>query len=240
MFIQSVASETEPWVAPHFKTLLNYKNITEAPFIGAFLVEMKKKTTLKELFSILIPFIMALLSLAVWKQNIGENIQNNIWIINETNAVLLVLLFTTFSFLTPLLIWKRINYFNFLFCFFVVYQNSWFGYYLSKKLFILLYDKAVNDNHVIYVWIMILIVGLISLTFYLTINFFIKKIRPFHIFTFVAVFISVVPASLITVEWFPDHGGLKTFVNSIKLGYPLFWINILLGGTTYALTRKII
>ena len=207
---------------------------------GAFLVDMGKKINTKDIFSLIIPVILGVFSVVVWKYCINLNNPYNLWISNDVYPVYLIITFTTASFLNAFIVLGRINIYIYLLCFSIIYPSSWFGYYLCKKLFILLYDKAAYDNHVLYVWILIVIVGLISLIHYLTINFFIKKMRPFHVFTFVAVFISVIPASLITVDWFPDHGGLKTFINSIKLGYPMLWINILLGWTTYALTKKII
>jgi hypothetical protein len=56
----------------------------------------------------------------------------------------------------------------------------------------------------------------------------------------VAVFITVVPASLATVEWIPGFGNGITFVDAVKMGYPMFWINVLLGWTAFAMVKKAI
>jgi hypothetical protein len=201
---------------------------------------MIKDISLKDIYSIAIPVVFGVLSLITWRYYPNLGTTNNSWIERNSFTVFVIVLFTSCSLLNSFLIWKRCSFVVYLLCISLAYSTSIIGFFISKKLFILLYDKAVYESHVLYVWMLIIVVGLVSLSFYLIINYFIKSLRPFHIFTFIAVFISVVPASLITVDWFPDHGGMKTFINSVKLGYPMFWINLLLGWTTYALTKRMI
>jgi hypothetical protein len=58
--------------------------------------------------------------------------------------------------------------------------------------------------------------------------------------TIVAVFISIIPASLISIEWIKGFATSVSFVESVKMGYPLFWLNVMLGWVSYAMVKKII
>jgi hypothetical protein len=58
--------------------------------------------------------------------------------------------------------------------------------------------------------------------------------------TIVAVFISIVPASLISIEWVKGFASTESFVDAVKMGYPVFWLNTLLGWVSYAMAKRII
>ena len=97
-----------------------------------------------------------------------------------------------------------------------------------------------EDKHVWHVWILIIIVTVVAAAFFYLKEWYLYKSGRFHIMTLVAVFISVVPASLITIEWFQGYGNAVTFVDAVKMGYPMLWVNIFLGWTAYAIVNKVI
>jgi hypothetical protein len=53
-------------------------------------------------------------------------------------------------------------------------------------------------------------------------------------------FVSVIPASIISVEWLVNFGNASSFVDAVKMGYPFLWINIFLGHIAYLMVKKII
>jgi hypothetical protein len=94
--------------------------------------------------------------------------------------------------------------------------------------------------HLLYVWTLIVSIVLFSGIFYLFKILVIERTNFFHMFTFMAVFISLVPTTYAMGDlfylWLPQKG----FLGLIKFGFPAFWINILIGWTNFAIVKKLI
>ena len=97
-----------------------------------------------------------------------------------------------------------------------------------------------DETHVIYVWYLIFVVSIVAVFFYYVKQFLLFKSEIFHIMTIIAVFISIIPASLISIEWVKGFAVIESFVEAVKMGYPIFWLNVLMGFVSYAMVRKII
>jgi hypothetical protein len=144
------------------------------------------------------------------------------------------------SYLLPILMWSKAKWSIILACTASMYAAAFGGYWAGKFLFMALYSRAASEKHVWHVWAMILLVTVVAAIFFFLKQRFLFKSGRFHILTLVAVFITVVPASLATVEWIPGFGNGITFVDAVKMGYPMFWINVLLGWTAFAMVKKAI
>lgn len=156
------------------------------------------------------------------------------------NTVYLICFFVVLSYLSPVLIFVKVKFKNFIITFTILYISSILAYYIAKKLFIELYHKMPEDKHVIYVWLLIVLVTVVAFVFFYIKQMLLYKSDRFHVMTLVAVFISVVPASLITLEWIKGFVSTESFIDAVKMGYPIFWLNIFLGLVSYSMVRRLI
>ena len=198
-----------------------------------------KKT---DVWSVLIPLLFGVLSMIVWLIDIFNNVGWNslIWLNHHLLSVYIITALTVGSFLFPILLKTNAKLHTIVFIVFALYIIALCGFFICKYLFIELYAEMPEDKHVWHVWILIIIVTVVAAAFFYLKEWYLYKSGRFHIMTLVAVFISVVPASLITIEWFQGYGNAVTFVDEVKMGYPMLWVNIFLGWTAYAIVNKVI
>jgi hypothetical protein len=189
-----------------------------------------------------LPILFGFFSMLIWLIEIRSFIgwDGISWINTDLKAVYIVTLFAVLSYLFPILITckpkRRIVFISIL----LLYFFSLFGFFVSKWIFGQLYTKIGDETHVIYVWYLIVTVTLVAAVFYFVKQLLFFKSEFFHIMTIVAVFISIIPASLISIEWVKGFATSVSFVESVKMGYPLFWLNVMLGWVSYAMVKKII
>lgn len=195
-----------------------------------------------DFFSLMLPVILGILSVTIWILEIRYFIgwDGIEWILFDMKSVYLVALFSVLSFVLPPVIIGYSNSKRALIAALILYVFSIFAFFLSKQIFRQLYLKIGEKDHVIYVWLLIFLVTITAAIFYLTKDIFLFKSEKFHIMTIVAVFISIVPASMITIEWFRGFAVTESFVEAVKMGYPIFWLNILLGWVSYVMAKRFI
>jgi hypothetical protein len=200
------------------------------------------KFKFKDFFAILVPIILGISSLGMWLTDIRVYIgwEGIEWIKRELKSVYIITLFIVLSYVLPIVIISKPKWSNSLICIVLLYVFSLISYFVSKWIFKQLYTKMGDETHVVYVWYLILVVTIVAGIFYYLKQFLLFKSEIFHVMTIIAVFISIVPASLITIEWVKGFSVIESFVEAVKMGYPIFWLNVLLGLVSYSMARKII
>jgi len=195
-----------------------------------------------DFFALLVPILLGIASLAMWLTEIRVYIgwEGIEWIRRDLKSVYITILFSVFSYVIPAVIFVRPKWLNTLLCIFTLYFFSLLSYFVSKWIFKQLYIKIGEESHVFYVWLLIVTVTIVAIIYYYVKQFLLFRSERFHVMTIVAVFISIVPASLITIEWFKGYAVIESFVDAVKMGYPLFWLNVLMGWVSYAMVKKII
>jgi hypothetical protein len=195
-----------------------------------------------DFFALLVPILLGIASLAMWLTEIRVYIgwEGIEWIRRDLKSVYIITLFIVLSYVLPVVIISKPKWFNSLISIVLLYVFSLISYFVSKWIFKQLYTKMGDETHVVYVWYLILVVTIVAGIFYYLKQFLLFKSEIFHVMTIIAVFISIVPASLITIEWVKGFSVIESFVEAVKMGYPIFWLNVLMGLVSYSMARKII
>jgi hypothetical protein len=193
-------------------------------------------------FVLSIPVLLGTVSMILWLTEIIYRVGwNGIeWIVTDLKSVYLLTLLAVLSYVLPMIFLSKVKVRNTIISLTLLYLFSLLGYFATKWIFRQLFDKIGDDTHVLYVWLLIFDVTVIAAIFYYTKQYFLLKSERFHLMTIVAVFISIVPASLISIEWVKGFASTESFVDAVKMGYPVFWLNILLGWVSYAMAKRII
>lgn len=192
--------------------------------------------------ALLIPVLLGLLAWGIWLYEIVHVVgwMSLDWLTLPLYSVYIVTGITVASYLAPILLWSKAKWYVMLACIVGMYLAAYGGYYLGRMMFTQLYAGVTDSKHVLDVWALFFIVLMVSAVFFFLKQYFLFKSGQFHVLTLMAVFISVIPASLATIEWFPGFGNSVGFVDAVKMGYPMFWVNLMLGWTAYAMVRKLI
>jgi hypothetical protein len=195
-----------------------------------------------DIFALSIPVLLGTVSVLLWLSEIIHLIGwfGIEWIVVDLKSVYIITLFAVLSYVLPILIFIKVKTGKVFLSIVLLYIFSLLGYFATKEIFRQLFDKIGYDTHVLYVWLLIFDVTLIAAIFYYTKQYFLFKSERFHLMTIVAVFISIIPASLISIEWLRGFASTESFVDSVKMGYPVFWLNVLLGWVSYAMVKRII
>ncbi len=203
---------------------------------------MSIKETIKETAALFIPLLLAGAALLLWLNEIfiKTGWKSTKWIDYPFLSVYIISFLTVFAYLLPIIIFKKVKIINLSLSFLTIYIASIWGYFSSKSIFVKIYDKIEEDTHLVYIWSLFLIVCIVSSVYFYSKQFLLYKSDRFHVMTLVIVFISVIPASLITVEWIPGYGNNITFIDSVKMGYPIFWLIVMLGFTSFLMVKKLI
>jgi len=195
-----------------------------------------------DVFVLSIPVLFGAFSVLLWLSEIIHIVGwlGIEWIIKDLKSVYIITLLAVLSYVLPILILSKVKSRNIVKSVVLLYLFSLLGYFATKEIFRQLFDKIGYDTHVLYVWLLILDVTLIAAIFYYVKQYFLLKSERFHLMTIVAVFISIIPASLITIEWIKGFAPTESFLDAVKMGYPVFWLNVLLGWVSYAMVKRII
>ena len=195
-----------------------------------------------DFFVLSIPVLFGAVSILLWLAEIIHLVGwiGIEWIVKDLKSVYIITLLAVLSYILPILILSNVKPRNVIISILLLYLFSLLGYFATKEIFRQLFDKIGYDTHVLYVWLLIFEVTLIAAIFYYVKQYFLLKSERFHLMTIVAVFISIIPASLISIEWIKGFASTESFVDSVKMGYPVFWLNVLLGWVSYAMVKRII
>lgn len=207
------------------------------------MVSKPMKFTTKDFIALTIPILLGILAWGIWLYEIVNRVgwESANWLRVPLCSVYIITGITVVSYLAPILMWSKAKWYVMSACILGMYLAAYGGYYFGRYLFTQLYLKQFSDKtHVMDVWALFFLVLAVSAVFFSLKQYFLFKSGQFHILTLMAVFISVIPASLATVEWFPGFGSTIGFIDAVKMGYPMLWVNILLGWTAYAMVRKLI
>ncbi|MCP4437335.1 MAG: hypothetical protein GY810_00010 [Aureispira sp.] len=198
----------------------------------------------KDFIWFLMPLFLGSLSLLIWLYEINSIIGWNSleWLNQELYSIYIITLLVVISYLLPIAKISQVGMARVLVCGLTMYGAAIGGFILARGVFYDLYNKIPESiNHYAWsIWKLFAIVLLVAIVFFLLKQWLLDATDRFHILTLIVALIAVVPMSLITVEYIPGFGVEDHFVDAVKMGYPVFWINVLLGITSFFMSRKII
>ncbi len=107
------------------------------------------------------------------------------------------------------------------------------AYWRVRSIFQELYlEGLLSSDHSLVawsIWKLLALAFVLALFYFLPLWHYHTTTDGMHILTLLEVFILVIPCSLITLECFPMGSTEISFMNAVRLGYPVFWTTIGLG-----------
>jgi len=195
-----------------------------------------------EICSLLLPLVLGCISILLWNVEIHllSHNKSSVWYNELSWSPFIISFLLSISFLSPYIFLTSLRSFR-LFGSILFYSIlNYFGLIAIRFLYLQIQNPDYPSMHLLYVWTLIGSIVLFSGIFYLFKILVIERTNFFHMFTFMAVFISLVPTTYAMGDlfylWLPQKG----FLGLIKFGFPAFWINILIGWTNFAIVKKLI
>ena len=154
------------------------------------------------------------------------------WLKPPLYAPYVIALLTTIAYLTPIQLHYRASRFNWLKSVGGLYFFSLAAFYAGKQLCYALYSRywiiTKIDLAIGCIAIGLLFTGL-AVACYFSSRQLKRSISYKPIFANATLFFCVIPLSLLSVKLIPGYGAGSGWIDAVKMGYPAFWITILLG-----------
>lgn len=154
------------------------------------------------------------------------------WLKPPLYAPYAIALLTTIAYLAPIQLHYRASRFNWFTAVGGLYFFSLAEFYAGKQLCYALYSRywiiTKIDFAIGCTAIGLLFAGLAAACFFSSRQLS-HEISYKPIFTNAILFICVIPLSLLSIKLIPGYGTSSGWIDAVKMGYPAFWITILLG-----------
>lgn len=203
-----------------------------------------KKLNIRDCLLLLAPVAIGVICIYLWYSELHHNIgwKGEDWLHKPINSVYLITFLVVIAFLLPIVAELKMPIPWFLFYLLLLYAVSLGAYFVSKEIFYFLYRDGLyaNDNYVkaMAIWKLLATVLVFATVYFMPMRHFCKTSDGMHVLTILVAIISVIPASIITIETFPLWNTRINFMNAVKIGYPLFWLPIFLGTLSTAAAKE--
>lgn len=202
------------------------------------------KLTLKDIFLLIAPVFIGAISLSMWWYELHKVVGATgfAWLREPLVSVYLISFLIVLAFILPLRVELKMPIAWGLFYTLVLYAASLGAYFFAKQIFYTLYTKGLiaGNNYIVTlsIWKLLATVILLSAIYFIPMRHFHRTTDGMHILTIMVAIISVVPASLISIEQIPLWSYQTAFIDAVKLGYPIFWMPIFLGSLSTAAAKE--
>lgn len=205
--------------------------------------------TPRSILVVLLPWLLGLLAWGAWhyELQVRTGWRGLAWLEPEHHySIWLGLFFCSLSVVLPASLLRRPPLGETSISLVLIFLVCLLGFYLAKSIFYALFATDVFTRPDSEWFRLKLALGLLFLVLATgAALFFIKQRLLFrsnrlHILTFIFVLFTLVPASLGSVELLLNWSNGERFVDAVKMGYPLFWGNGLLGTTVWFMAHKLI
>lgn len=206
----------------------------------------------KDLLFLIPPILVGILAWGFWYYDtnafaMSQNAYS--WINGLQYAPYFIVFLVVSIYLLPQVIEFKIPWYWCLFYLLLLFATAYIGYWLAQDVFKELYKERIfsfatniDSNQAAWsAWKLFGLTTLVSIIFFIPIRQFHSSTDGMHILTIMVAIIAVIPMSLISLEihqlWKPDNSPF-VFVNAVRLGYPVFWLPILLGIFSVATAKE--
>jgi hypothetical protein len=120
---------------------------------------------------------------------------------------------------------------------------SLISFEIAREVLFSIYSRFFFLSHSLSVSIIIIMIGILiptsifSIGYYFITNKLIIKISWKAIILFILSLIFSIVCGLLTIKIYSGFGTGRTFIDSVKMGYPIFWLNISFGLISIILIR---
>ena len=192
----------------------------------------------KNLISAILIFFLSSLGMALWLYEIVEiKTWNSLsWLNGQLYSPFLATLFSVFSFMTPFFINKKLTVKKAIIPFIIFFTiniicfqiGKFLCYKMNSKCWWLSNKGTINNTIVMILTALSLFIFL-GFSYRLTTCKLMKMNKTINTFFITFLLLLAIPLSLLTIQINPGFGSGTDWVDAVKMGYPIFWISMLLG-----------
>lgn len=195
--------------------------------------------------SLIIIFVFSILGLGLWLYEIveiktwfGLN-----WLSEPLYSPFLAALFSVFAFMTPFFVNKQLTIKKALVSIIILYTINIICFQIGKQLCFEIYNRFFWFSETTSTTLLIPVKGLflfifIGFAYWLTTHKLIKENKKINIFFITTLLLLTIPLSLLTIQINSGFGAGTGWVDAVKMGYPVFWISMLLGFSGLMIIRQ--
>ena len=200
----------------------------------------------RDFWALALPLVAAALAWLSWQISLdfGQKKAETLWLYQTMPAVYLITGLSVFAFLVPSLIFgSQSSKIEILFVGLACYAIALLGFFVAKtslyQVHLGLFPRTGwHKGYLIGKLFLVLI--LVSWVFFSLKQRFLFQSSRVHLLCLIFALISVIPASLISLEWGLNWTEGQRFVHAVQMGYPFFWTPLFLGLLSYCMIKKLI
>lgn len=202
-------------------------------------------TTGRIWISLIIIFVFSILGLGLWLYEIveiktwfGLN-----WLSEPLYSPFLAALFAVFAFMTPFIVNKQLTIKKALVSISILYTINIICFQIGKQLCFEMYSRFFWFSETTSNTLLIPIKGLflfifLGFAYWLTTYKLIKENKKINLFFITVLLLLTIPLSLLTIQINTGFGSGTNWVDAVKMGYPIFWISMLLGFSGLIISKQ--
>lgn len=179
---------------------------------------------------------------AIWLYEINNCIgwHSLAWLHVHLVSPYIIALFTVSAFILPLIFKNKINYLEVLLAVSLLYLTSIILYKIGKDLCFFLYRFMAPPVLLISILVVscIVVFFILGFTYWAVSNRLLVANKKRNIILIAIMGLLSIPAAWATVYILPGFGCCNDWVDAVKMGYPVFWITLLLGISSIIIARK--
>jgi len=196
--------------------------------------------------SLIIIFIFSSLGMCLWLVEIVEikTWYSLSWLSGQLFSPFIAALFSVLAFMTPFLVSRKPLLKNAVVSIIILYSINISCFYLGKQLCYEMYSKffwlyGTNTQIVLMPLAGLVLFIFLGLSYWLTAHKLLKKNKKINVFFITILLLLSIPMSLMAIQINSGFGSGTGWVDAVKMGYPLFWITMLLGLAGILVSRQV-
>lgn len=209
-------------------------------------MKQKQSFGFKDFIMLLSPFLVGGLCIFLWWQELHHVIgwQGSGWVRKPLFSVYIIIFLIVAVFLLPMVVELKMPIPWVIFYVVLLYLTSCWAFFQAKEILHRLYAHGLHtgNQHLVAVsiWELMGVVIAFAIVFFIPMRHFHRTTDGMHVITIIVAVISVIPASIISIEHLPLWDCKINFMDAVKIGYPIFWLTVFLGLLSEAAAKEII
>ncbi|MGB4775670.1 MAG: hypothetical protein WBP45_10880 [Daejeonella sp.] len=163
------------------------------------------------------------------------------WLEGQLYSPYAATLMAVIAFIIPFIISKQVSAKKIILPVIILYGISILCFEAGKQLCYALYCRfcfwTMKEYILIFSAAFILFVS-IGISFWLVTDKLIRRNKKINMLFISMLTLAAVPLSLLTIQLSPGFGSQTDWVDTVKMGYPIFWITLLLGFSGIIIARQ--
>jgi hypothetical protein len=157
------------------------------------------------------------------------------WLNGYMNSIFLIIPLTVCSYILTLRRFRKIEFKNLMISFIGLSIISLVSFEIAREFIYEINSRFFGDYSSQFISIVKVLTGIIipnliyCIGYHFITNRFLLKLRKITIFLYLGPIVFSILFGLITININPGFGSGTTFIDSVKMGYPILWMNIFFG-----------